>query len=60
MIDRPDPDQLLRQQAARAAQEREAAEQSDQEDERRQHARRSDKAEYLLEKLEEQREAPDA
>ncbi|MBV8955571.1 MAG: hypothetical protein JO153_02555 [Solirubrobacterales bacterium] len=59
MADQPNPEQLLRQQAARAAQEREAAERSDQEDERRQHARRSDKAEYLLEKLEEQREAPD-
>jgi hypothetical protein len=59
----PEPEdtaRLRRQQASREAQERELAERAEQpEDERHMHERRSEKAAYLREKLEEQRRAGD-
>jgi hypothetical protein len=55
-----DTERLRRQQASREAQERELAERAEQpEDERQMHERRSEKAAYLREKLEEQRRAGD-
>jgi hypothetical protein len=58
----PEPDdteRLRRQQAEREHQEAELADTTEQEDERHTHARRSDKAAYLREKLEEQGRSPD-
>jgi hypothetical protein len=60
MPDPSDTDQLRKQQAIREQRERELAERPEQpEEEREAHERRSDKAAYLKEKLEEQRRAPD-
>jgi hypothetical protein len=59
MPDPPKTDRLKQQQSARQQQERELAEQTPQEEERQIHERRSEKASYLREKLEEQERAPD-
>jgi hypothetical protein len=60
MPDRSDTDHLRKQQAIREHQERELAERPEQpEEERDTHERRSDKAAYLKEKLEEQKRAGD-
>ncbi len=58
----PDPDEtdrLREAQARREQDERELAEQTAEPDERHMHERRSDKAAYLREKLDEQRRSPD-
>jgi hypothetical protein len=58
----PDKDESKRlrdQQARRAEEESELAERAPDDEERQTHERRADKADYLREKLEEQRRAPD-
>ena len=57
--DDDDTERLRKIQRERAEQEAELAEEADTPSERRAHERRSDKAEYLREKLEEQADAPD-
>jgi hypothetical protein len=55
-----DTERLEKEQASREEQERALAKRAEQpEEEREMHARRSEKAGYLREKLEEQRRAPD-
>jgi len=55
--DEPKTEELRHDQAERAGAERERAETSERPAEEKQHRRRADKAGYLAEKLEEQREA---
>jgi hypothetical protein len=59
MPDQEESERLRRLQALRAEEEAKMADQADDEDERAMHERRSDKASYLEEKLEEQKDAPD-
>jgi hypothetical protein len=59
MPDQQESERLRRLQALRAEEEAKMADQADDEDERAMHERRSDKASYLEEKLEEQKDAPD-
>ena len=59
MPDESDTERLREAQRRRAQQEAELAEEADAPDETQTHRRRSDKAEYLQEKLEEQAKAPD-
>jgi hypothetical protein len=60
MPDESENEELRRREAQRAREEARLADQpATTDDERRAHERRSDKAEYLREKLEEQAEAPD-
>jgi hypothetical protein len=58
----PDPEETARlreAQARREQDERELAGRTAEDDEKRMHERRSDKAAYLREKLDEQRRSPD-
>jgi hypothetical protein len=59
MPEPPDIHRMKQRQAEREQQERDLAEQTPQEEERQIHERRSDKASYLREKLEEQEREPD-
>ena len=59
MPDEKETERLREEQRRRARREDELAETTDLPDERHAHERRSDKADYLREKLEEQSEAPD-
>lgn len=57
--DKKQTERLREEQRRRAAREAKLAETADVPDERETHQRRSDKADYLREKLEEQADAPD-
>lgn len=59
MADEKQTDRLREEQRRRADREAELAESTDLPDEREAHERRSDKADYLREKLDEQADAPD-
>lgn len=59
MPDETDNERLRELQARRARREAELARDTETPDERHTHERRSEKAEYLRKKLEEQAEAPD-
>jgi hypothetical protein len=59
MPDEAENERLRDRQRRDAQREAELAERSDDPDERQTHERRSDKAEYLREKLEDQAQAPD-
>jgi hypothetical protein len=59
MPDEAENESLRERQRRRAQQEAELAEDSDDSDERQTHERRSDKAEYLRAKLEDQAQSPD-
>ena len=59
MPDDAENERLRERQRRRAQREAELAERTDDPDERQTHERRSDKAEYLREKLEDQAQSPD-
>jgi DNA-binding TFAR19-related protein (PDSD5 family) len=59
MPDEAENERLRARKAREAQREAELAEQTDDADERQAHERRSDKAEYLREKLEDQAQSPD-
>jgi hypothetical protein len=59
MPDQQESERLRRLQALRAEEEAKMADEAPEEDERAMHERRSDKASYLKEKLEEQVESQD-
>jgi hypothetical protein len=59
MPDESESERLRERERRRAQREAELAERADDPDERQTHERRSDKAEYLREKLEDQAQSPD-